>query len=44
MARDSHLTELVIRTFEELRAIVPRDTYGALSVNLDLREGLNIKR
>lgn len=44
MVGDSHLTELVKRILEELRAIVPRDTYIPLSVNLDLGEDLSIER
>lgn len=43
MVGDSHLIELLIRIFEELRATVPRDTYVPLSVNLDLGEDLNIE-
>lgn len=41
---DRHLPELIKRLFAELKAIVPRDNYLPLSVNLDLGEDLSIER
>lgn len=44
VARDSHLAKLVKRIFEELEAIVSRNTYVLPLVNLDLGQDLSTER